>query len=123
MNIDLSFTVTGVRATALAVPLERPLRSALGSIDVRPALLVELDIGAAGAADGASGSGEIFSNFPPFSNRHKARIATDLIAPRLIGRTFQDPAEMTAALTAATHKVALQSGEFGPFAHTIAGLD
>ncbi|MEM8662663.1 MAG: mandelate racemase/muconate lactonizing enzyme family protein [Pseudomonadota bacterium] len=118
---DLSFTVLAVRATALAFPLERPLRSALGSIDVRPALVVEIDID--GAKGAWTGSGEVFSNFPPFSNRHKARIVSDLIAPRLTGQTFADPAAMTASLQAATHKVALQSGEFGPFAHTVAGLD
>ena len=118
MTADLAFTVRAIRTTCLRVPLERPMRNAFGSIDARPALLVELELD-----DGAVGLGEVFCNFPGFSQFHKARILNELVAPKITGASFASPEAMTVALTAAIHRITLQSGEFGPFAQVIGGLD
>ena len=117
-DADLELRPVAVRAVPLRAPLERPSRNAFGEMTARPALVVELDL-----ADGATGTGEVFCNWPAFALFHKARIVEDILAPRLNGRTFASPAAMTEALSAAVHRVTLQSGEPGPFAHAIAGLD
>ena len=117
-DVDLELSPVAVRAVPLRAPLERPSRNAFGEMTARPALVVELDL-----ADGATGTGEVFCNWPAFAHFHKARIVEDLLAPRLEGRSFASPAAMTEALSAAVHRVTLQSGEPGPFASAVAGLD
>ncbi len=117
-DADLELRPVAVRAFPLRAPLKRPSRNAFGEMTARPALVVELDL-----MDGATGTGEVFCNWPAFALFHKTRIIEDLLAPRLKGQTFASPAAMTEALSAAVHRVTLQSGEPGPFASAIAGLD
>ncbi len=115
---DLAFSIRTVRATCLRAPLEKPMRNAFGSIDARPALVLELEL-----EDGVVGLGEVFCNFPGFSQFHKARIVNELLGPMITGSSFASPEALTEHLTNVTHRIALQSGEPGPFAQVVGGLD
>ena len=61
----------------------------LGKMLVRPALLIKLV-----DADGCFGWGEIWSNFPPRANTHKADIVEDVFSTPLSNASFYDPAEL-----------------------------
>ena len=107
-----------VQALVYRVPIETPVVTSFGTMTDRPMLLVRAE-----DANGAVGWGEVWCNFPAFGPEHRARIIDQLLAPKLMDRTLADPAEAFAILTAHTRIIALQSGEAGPFAQCIAGVD
>ncbi len=72
---------------------------------------------------GSVGWGEVWCNYPSCGAEHRARIATAVIAPLLLGRTIDDPHELWRSLTLQTEVLAIQSGERGPIAQVIAGID
>lgn len=84
----------------------------------RPAVFVR-----ATDADGTVGWGEIWCNFPAVGAEHRARLVASVLAPRLTGRTYERPNAAFEELTAATAVLAIQSGEHGPLAQAIAGID
>src|SRR3546814_20499614 len=84
----------------------------------RPAVVLRLR-----DADGAEGWGEVWCNFPGCGAEHRGRLVATVLAPLLIGRKVEDPALEWRRLTDATRILALQSGEAGPFAQAIAGID
>ena len=84
----------------------------------RPAVFVRVE-----DSDGAAGWGEIWCNFPVVGAEHRARLVKEVLAPLLSNRAYQSP---RAAFDELSHRVsilALQSGEHGPLAQSIAGLD
>ena len=99
-------------------PVEAPVVTSFGVMYDRPMLLVRAE-----ADDGAVGWGEVWCNFPSFAAEHRAQIIDRILAPLATGRSFADPPAAFAALTDATAVIALQSGEPGPFAQCIAGVD
>jgi L-alanine-DL-glutamate epimerase-like enolase superfamily enzyme len=54
---------------------------------------------------------------------HRTRLINEMLAPMLAGRAVTHPSEVFEHLSAATSVVALQSGEAGPFAQSIAAID
>ena len=94
------------------------VKTSFGSIPRRSALLVRAE-----DSDGAYGWGEIWCNFPPFSADNKVNLMETVIAPPALGGRFQGPAEAWHELTAKTRRWSIQSGEFGPIAACLAGLD
>lgn len=84
----------------------------------RPAVIVRLT-----GADGEIGWGEVFCNWPAAGAEHRARLILEDMAFLILGRDFDAPGDVFKALTAETHVKVLQTGEVGPFAHAIAGLD
>lgn len=91
---------------------------ALGQMRVRPALLVKLI-----ADDGCFGWGEIWANFPPRANLHKAHLVEDVVATKIIGHRFAEPAEMIEYLRAKLAIYFLHIGQDRVFEHILAGLD
>jgi L-alanine-DL-glutamate epimerase-like enolase superfamily enzyme len=73
--------------------------------------------------DGVTGWGEIWCNFPPGGAEHRVGLALAVLAPLLADRTWQGPADAFAALTRRSHILTLQTGEAGPIAQAIAGID
>src|SRR5262249_43466428 len=73
-------------------------------------------------SDGAEGWGEVWCNWPAVTAEHRARLAAD-IGERLIGRTLESPDQAFHALTRELEVLALQTGEYGPIASAIAGID
>jgi L-alanine-DL-glutamate epimerase-like enolase superfamily enzyme len=84
----------------------------------RPAVLIRIE-----DRDGAHGWGEAWCNFPSCGAEHRARLVRTVLEPLLVGRTFATPAAAWRELTQRTAVLAIQSGEPGPIAQAIAGVD
>lgn len=91
---------------------------ALGQMNVRPALLVKLV-----ADDGCFGWGEIWANFPPRANIHKAHLVEDVVARHIAGFSFAAPVELTEYLRNRLSVYFLHIGQDKVFEHILAGLD
>lgn len=111
-------TLDRVDITVYRAPIERPVRTAFGMMTNRPAVIVE-----AVDQDGMIGYGEIWSNFPQCGAEHRARLALDTAVPLLTGRSWPSPEEAFDVLSAKLHTLAVQTGEPGPIAQVIAGVD
>lgn len=110
--------VRAVEAYCYRYPLAVPVVTSFGRMLDRPAVFVRIE-----DTDGVSGWGEVWCNFPSVGAEHRARLVTDVLGPALVGRRFDGPGALGAQLAADTSVLALQSGEQGPFAQSIAGLD
>jgi L-alanine-DL-glutamate epimerase-like enolase superfamily enzyme len=108
------------RAEALIyrVPLARPIPNSFGALRDRPTVLVRVE-----DRDGAVGWGEIWCNFPPPGAEHRGRLLRDIVAPLATARPFVEPEDLYEHLANATHVMAIQGGEPGPFAQVLAGVD
>ena len=73
--------------------------------------------------DGAFGWGEVWANFPPSGAESKLRLLETVILPMSLGRTWSSPAAAWIDLTQRMRRNAIQSGEPGPFAACIAGIE
>lgn len=93
-------------------------KMALGTMPTRPALLVRVEDDA-----GCFGWGEVWANFPPRANLHKAHIIEDVIATHLDGLSFCDPREVQEALRAKLSVFFLHVGQCEVFEHILAGID
>ena len=110
--------IHSIKVYVIRVPSGRSVRSAVGQYDNRPAVLVRVK-----DTDGVSGWGDVFCNFPPCGAEHRAQLIDTLLAPLIIGKQLATPPEIYQSLTRDTEIIALKSGEFGPFAQCIAGID
>ena len=100
-------------------PLDREIRSAVGSYDNRPAVFIKVE-----DKNGEVGWGEAFCNFPTCGAEHRANLIETLFKPLLTGdNIFSSPEEVYSCLQEKTAIIALKSGEFGPFAQCIAAID
>jgi D-galactarolactone cycloisomerase len=114
----LEHAIRRIEAFVFRCPVATPVRTSFGVMHDRPAVFVRLE-----DSDGAVGWGEIWCNFPVVGAEHRARLVKEVLAPLLGNRTFSSP---RAAFDELSHRVsilALQSGEHGPLAQSIAGLD
>ena len=107
-----------VEAFVFRCPIATPVRTSFGTMHDRPAVYVRVE-----DADGASGWGEIWCNFPSCGAEHRARLLETVLAPLATSRAFADPAEAFEFLSGKTAVLAIQSGEPGPMAQVIAGID
>jgi D-galactarolactone cycloisomerase len=105
-------------ARVFRYPLQTPVLTSFGVMRERPMVLVRAE-----DADGIVGWGEAWCNFPAVGAEHRARLVNGVLASLVNGQRFAGPAEAFESLTAQTSVLALQSGEPGPFAHAIAGID
>lgn len=97
--------------------LEKPVPTVMGPLRHRPALLLRVE-----DRDGAEGWGEIWCNFPPDGDLHRARLAANVLGAAVegLGAHTLDPFEHARRRL---HRLALQAGEPGPVAQICAGLD
>ena len=91
---------------------------ALGSMPTRPALLISIT-----NTSGCVGWGEVWANFPPRANIHKAHLIEDVIASHLKGLQFCDPREVQQALREKLSLFFLHIGQTQVFEHLLAGID
>ncbi|MDM0047815.1 mandelate racemase/muconate lactonizing enzyme family protein [Variovorax sp. J22R115] len=113
-----SITLARLEALVFRYPVKTPVRTSFGVMHDRPAVFVRAE-----DADGAVGWGEIWCNFPACGAEHRARLLETVMAPLLLDQPFAGPADAWATLTERTAVLAIQSGEQGPIAQTIAGID
>jgi D-galactarolactone cycloisomerase len=107
-----------IRAWVLRAPIARPVATSFGIMLDRPAVMLELT-----DRDGATGLGEVWCNFPNVGAEHRARMAVHTLGGLVTSQAWHKPEAMFDHLSAASQVLALQSGEAGPFAQVIAGLD
>src|SRR5437868_9752426 len=112
------FTIRTVQAFCYRYPLVTPVVTSFGRVLNRPAGFVRVE-----DEDGFAGFGEVWCNFPATGAEHRTRLINELLAPALVGRKEAEPRELFEMLTAGTNVLALQSGEPGPFAQAISGID
>lgn len=116
--VGSAFTLARLDAHVLRWPVRQPVQTSFGTMHDRPAVLVRVE-----DADGAVGWGEIWCNFPSCGAEHRARLLETVLAPLLVGKSFATAEAAFADLTARTAVLAIQSGEPGPMAQAIAGVD
>lgn len=113
-----TFAIRSVQAFCYRYPLSTPVVTSFGRMLNRPAVFVRVE-----DEDGHTGWGEVWANFPSTGAEHRARLVNEVLAPGLSGFAAGKPSDVFEALTQATSVLALQSGEPGPFAQAIAGID
>ena len=91
---------------------------ALGTMPTRPALLIRIS-----DRDGCRGWGEVWANFPPRANIHKAHIIEDVVSPKLVGMSYVEPREIVERLRASLSVYFLHVGQRIVFEHILAGID
>lgn len=118
--VDQSLRLVDVTAFALRYPLARPVITSFGTMRDRPAVLVRLR-----DADGTEGWGEAWCNFPAPAADYRAQLLDQVLAPLCTAgdATFASPRAVRDALTARTHVLALQCGEPGSFAQSVAAIE
>ena len=114
----ISFTLRGIQAFCYRYPLTTPVVTSFGEMRDRPTLFVRVE-----DEDGHTGWGEVWCNFPSVGAEHRTRLINEMLAPMLAGRVVTHPSDVFESLSAATSVLALQSGESGPFAQSISGID
>ncbi|MCE7529228.1 mandelate racemase/muconate lactonizing enzyme family protein [Polynucleobacter sp. IMCC 29146] len=109
-----------VKAHAIVyrAPIAEPVQTSFGLMHNRPALVLMLE-----DRDGNLGWGEIWCNFPTVGAEHRARLFEAAAAPLLLSKTWASPEQVFSSLTTDLHILSLQSGEPGPIAQVIAGID
>ena len=110
--------IARLEAHVLRWPVTVPVRTSFGTMHDRPAVLVRVE-----DAEGAHGWGEAWCNFPSCGAEHRAALIETVLAPLLVGRKFASAEAAFAEMTARTAVLAIQSGEPGPIAQAIAGVD
>ncbi|WP_024508176.1 mandelate racemase/muconate lactonizing enzyme family protein [Bradyrhizobium sp. ARR65] len=113
-----NFSVRSMAALCYRYPLATPVVTSFGRMLSRPAVFVRAE-----DEDGVVGWGEAWSNFPATGAEHRARLINEVLASALVGQRVDHPARAFETLTKGTAVLALQSGEPGPFAQAIAGID
>ncbi len=120
-NPDLTqfpFRIAKIEAFVLRWKVQVPVQTSFGVMLDRPAVFVRVE-----DADGNFGWGEIWCNFPSCGAEHRARLLQTVIAPLIQGKDFESPQAAYAAMQTKTEVLAIQSGEPGPIAQAIAGVD
>ena len=112
------FTLRSIKAFCYRYPLTTPVVTSFGKMTSRPAVFVRVE-----DEDGFAGWGEAWCNFPSTGAEHRTRLINEVLAPAAIGLSASDPSVVFERLTLGTSVLALQSGEPGPFAQAIAGID
>src|SRR5260370_6654595 len=111
-------TLAKVEAHVFRAPIQEPVRTSFGTMAERVAVFVKVE-----DSDGARGWGEIWSNFPTASSEHRALLFADIVAPRALGKSLDDPVALWAEIDRALHVLRLQSGDAGALSAAAAGLD
>jgi L-alanine-DL-glutamate epimerase-like enolase superfamily enzyme len=115
---DMSFKLTKVEAVLVRTKISTPVRTSFGIMHERPTLLVRVT-----DANGVLGYGEIWCNFPVCGAPHRRELVTTEIAPRITDQDFASPQKCYEKMDSMLHILRLQTGEPGPIAQAIAGVD
>lgn len=114
----LNLHLVSLQAFVFRCPSPVPVRTSFGIMRDRPAVFVRAE-----NAEGHVGWGEIWCNFPACGAEHRVRLLETVIAPLLLHKDFADPAQAYLLATQKTEILALQTGEPGPLAQVISGVD
>lgn len=98
--------------------LEVPIQTTMGPLTYRPTIILRIE-----DDEGAFGFGEIWCNFPPDGDLHRARLAGNILPTALAGMHGDVAKSPFDFLTARLKNLALQAGEPGPLAQISAAVD
>lgn len=115
---DLSIVIGKATSVVLRAPIETPVQTSFGIMTDRPAVYLILE-----DVQGNTGIGEVWCNFPACGAEHRARLLQTVILPNLRGKAFSDPQQCFHTLEKQFRRLAVQTGEFGPIAQCLAGVD
>jgi D-galactarolactone cycloisomerase len=107
-----------VEALVFRAPIAEPVQTSFGIMCDRPAVLVRIE-----DQEGLVGWGEIWCNFPGVGAEHRARVLESCVAPILTGQAWEHPTQAFHELSRRLRILAIQCGEPGTIAQTIAGAD
>lgn len=110
--------IAAVDTFVYRVPIEIPVQTSFGKMHDRPAVVIRLV-----DTDGCIGWGEVWSNFPTVGAEHRARLVDTVLTPLLTNSPIHHPADAFSRLTHGTRVLSVQTGEPGPLAQAIAGVD
>ena len=110
--------VTRVDVHVFRAPIAVPVVNSFGAITTRPMVIVSVT-----DSEGVVGWGEIWCNFPQVGAEHRARLVASVFAPLLTGLPASDPEAHFGRLVRVVAPQVLQTGEPGPFAQCLAGID
>lgn len=110
--------IRSLQALVFRCPIDIPLVTSFGTMRDRPMVLARAE-----DHDGAVGWGEIWCNFPAVGAEHRARLVESVFAPLLEKQDYASPQEAFEFLSQKSAVLAIQSGEPGPLAQAIAGVD
>jgi len=111
-------TLARVEAHVFRTPIQEPVRTSFGTMTERVAVFVRVE-----DSDGARGWGEIWCNFPNAAAEHRALLFADIVAPRALGKSLDDPVRLWGEIDRALHVLRVQSGDAGALSAAAAGLD
>ncbi len=111
-------TLARVEAHVFRTPIKEPVRTSFGIMTERVAVFVRVE-----DSDGARGWGEIWCNFPNAAAEHRALLFADIVAPRALGQSLDDPVGLWGEIDRALHVLRVQSGDAGALSAAAAGLD
>lgn len=111
-------SVLKAEAWVLRAPCEVPVRTSFGTMHDRPAVFLRLT-----GDDGSIGLGEVWCNFPTCGAEHRANLLETAIFPALLEGGPETPGRCFRRLDARFKRLAIQAGEAGPIAHSLAGVD
>lgn len=114
----LAFEVRSLDIFVFRAPADPPVQTSFGTMRNRPAVLLRVT-----DAQGVSGWGEVWCNFPVVGAEHRARMAAYYLRPQITGRAWDSPQACFRALDEAFAVLAIQCGEPGPLHQIVAGLD
>lgn len=118
MDFSHTITIDGLDLFPIAATGGVSPQMAIGSMPKRPALLIRIR-----DKDGCYGWGEVWANFPPRANTHKADIIDDVIKPLLDGVAYCEPREIQQRLRDKLSTYFLHVGQLQVFEHILAGID
>ncbi len=118
MNFQDTIKIARIKAFPIRASGTYSPKMALGTMPTRPALLVKIE-----DSSGCYGWGEIWANFPPRANTHKANIIEDVIETHLRGFSFSEPHEVQEVLRKTLSLYFLHIGQSQVFEHILAGID
>ena len=117
-TLQIPIVIKNIEAFVLRAPIANPVKTSFGIMTNRPAIFVRLE-----DEDGLVGWGEIWCNFPNCGAEHRAKLLHETFKPLLVKKSFHHPSQIYQQITEQTAVLAIQSGEFGPIAQVIAGID
>lgn len=101
------------------IPITRPVRTSFGTMSDRPSVFVRVE-----DPDGYAGWGEVWCNYPSVGAEHRARLLMATVLPLAAELKLLDrPDILWTTLSERLSVLSIQTGEVGPIAQTISGLD
>ncbi|MEU2611017.1 mandelate racemase/muconate lactonizing enzyme family protein [Micromonospora sp. NPDC007271] len=110
--------VTDVRCRVFRVRPTEPIAMSFAPLTHRVMVLVEVEL-----ADGSTGVGESWANYPAWAWRERIATINEGIAPLLLGTAPTDPASAQRALMAKLAPLGRQWGAPGPIHQAVSAVD